>query len=168
MLCFSQSLYLFCYFYSDVSSTKASLLSCKLKNHSQRTQIFDRIRKKFVVLTPEEWVRQHFVNFLIEQKNYPESRIAIESSLKYNELRRRPDIVYYDNNLKAQLIVECKASDVKITQTTFDQIARYNIVLNVAYLIVTNGLQHFCCKMDYEKQSFIYLKEVPDFKKLAE
>ena len=135
----------------------------KLKNHSQRTQIFDRIRKKFVLLTPEEWVRQHFINFLIEQKNFPESRIAIESSLRYNELVRRPDIVYYDAALKPQLIVECKAFDVKITQSTFDQIARYNCALRVSYLVVTNGLQHFCCKMDYEKQSFIYVKEVPDF-----
>ncbi len=134
----------------------------KLKNHSQRTQIFDRIRKKFVALTPEEWVRQHFVNFLIETKKYPESRIAIESSLKYNEMVRRPDIVYFDINLKPQLIVECKAPEVKITQSTFDQIVRYNNALSVTYLIVTNGLQHFCCKMDYEQQQFKYLKEVPD------
>jgi Type I restriction enzyme R protein N terminus (HSDR_N) len=136
--------------------------SVKLKNQSQRTQIFDRIRKKFVLLTPEEWVRQHFVNFLIDQKKYPESRIAIESSLKYNEQVRRPDIVYYDSNLKPQLIVECKAPEIKITQSTFDQIARYNIALKVSYLIVSNGMQHFCCSMDYENERYDFLKEVPD------
>lgn len=134
----------------------------KLKNHSQRTQIFDRIRKKFVVLTPEEWVRQHFVNFLIEHKSFPESRLAVESSLKYNELLRRPDIVYYDTHLNPQLIVECKAPEIKITQSTFDQIARYNIALNVSYLIVTNGLTHFCCKMEYENKSYSFIKEVPE------
>jgi hypothetical protein len=137
----------------------------KLKNHSQRTQIFDRIRKKFVVLTPEEWVRQHVLNYLIEHKNFPASRIAVESSLKYNELLRRPDIVYYDSALKPALIVECKASDVKISQTTFDQIARYNMPLRVNYLLVTNGIQHFCCRMEYEKEEIIFLKELPDFSK---
>lgn len=138
----------------------------KLKNHSQRTQIFDRIRKKFVALTPEEWVRQHVVNYLIEHKNFPASRIAIESSLKYNQLLRRPDIVYYDNDLKPTLIVECKATDVKISQTTFDQIARYNMPLRVNYLLVTNGIQHFCCRMEYEKEEVIFLKELPDFSQL--
>ncbi len=138
----------------------------KLKNHSQRTQIFDRIRKKFVALTPEEWVRQHVVNYLIEHKNFPASRIAIESSLKYNQLLRRPDIVYYDNDLKPTLIVECKATDVKISQTTFDQIARYNMPLRVNYLLVTNGIKHFCCRMEYEKEEVIFLKELPDFSQL--
>ncbi len=138
----------------------------KLKNHSQRTQIFDRIRKKFVALTPEEWVRQHVVNYLIEHKNFPASRIAIESSLKYNQLLRRPDIVYYDSDLKPTLIVECKATDVKISQTTFDQIARYNMPLRVNYLLVTNGIKHFCCRMEYEKEEVIFLKELPDFSQL--
>ncbi len=135
----------------------------KLKNQSQRTQIFDRIRKKFVSLTPEEWVRQHFLNYLIEHKKYPESRIAVESSLIYNELLRRPDIVYFDVFKKAQLIVECKAPEIKITQSTFDQIARYNIALKVRYLVITNGIQHFCCSMDYEKESYAFQKEIPDF-----
>ena len=138
----------------------------KIKKHFQRTQIFDRIRKKFVVLTPEEWVRQHFVWFLIEEKQFPESRIAIETELKYNEQKRRPDIVYYDTHLKPQLIVECKASDVKITQSTFDQIARYNMALKVSYLIVTNGMQHFCCKMNYETESYEFLKEIPRINEL--
>lgn len=138
----------------------------KLKKQSQRTQIFDRIRKKFVLLTPEEWVRQHVVNYLIEAKKFPESRIAVEFSLKYNELTRRPDIVYYDNDLKPQLIVECKAPDVKITQSTFDQAARYNSALKVSYLFVTNGLQHFCCKMEYESSGYTFLKELPHFTEL--
>ncbi len=132
-----------------------------LKNQSQRTQIFDRIRKKFVVLNPEEWVRQHFVHYLIEVKKYPESRIAIESSLRYNDLLRRPDIVYYNRELKPQLIVECKAPHVKISQETFDQIARYNIALRVEILIVSNGMQHFCCRMKYETESYDFLPEIP-------
>ena len=119
-----------------------------------------------MLLSPEEWVRQHFVNYLIETKNFPESRIAVEFSLKYNELIRRPDIVYYDNELKPQLIVECKAPEVKITQSTFDQIARYNSALKVSYLVVTNGMQHFCCKMEYAPERYSFLKEVPHFTEL--
>lgn len=133
----------------------------KLKKQSQRTQIFDRIRKKFVVLNPEEWVRQHLIHYLIETKNYPASRIAVESSLRYNEMLRRPDIVYFDAELKPKLIVECKAPEVKITQATFDQIARYNSALKVELLLVSNGLQHFCCRMNYEAESYEFLKEIP-------
>jgi hypothetical protein len=138
----------------------------KLKNHTQRTQIFDRIRKKYVILTPEEWVRQHFINYLIEEKKYPESRLAVEFTIKYNQLNKRSDIVYFDTDLKPQLIVECKAPEIAISQETFDQIARYNMVLMVNYLIVSNGLVHYCCKLDYKNKSYSFLKEIPELSQL--
>lgn len=139
--------------------------SPKLKRDGQRTQIFDSIRRKYVALTPEEWVRQHFINFLVTEKKYPASLIAIETGLKYNLLQKRSDVVIYNTNSKPFVIVECKAPEVKVTQDTFDQIARYNFTLKVEYLIVTNGMNHFCCQMDYEKESYVFLKEIPEYKK---
>lgn len=134
-----------------------------LKQEGERTLIFDINRKKFVVLTPEEWVRQHFFHYLINEKKFPASLIAIEKSLKYNTLRKRADIVAYNKQGAAHLIVECKAPEVKITQDVFDQIARYNMTFKVKYLVVTNGLQHFCCEMNYEKNTITYLPDVPFF-----
>jgi hypothetical protein len=135
----------------------------KIKQQEHKKQIFDSIRKKYVALTPEEWVRQHFIHFLVFHKNYPASRIAIEASLKLNQLQKRADILIYDKSAKPHLMVECKAPDVKITQDTFDQIARYNMVFNVNYLVVTNGIQHFCCEINYTNRSFTYLKDIPSF-----
>lgn len=125
--------------------------------------IWDRIRRKYVALTPEEWVRQHFVNYLIVEKNYPETLIANEIQVKLNHLNRRCDSVVYNRQLTPLVIIEYKAPDVKITQEVFDQIARYNIVLKVNYLMVSNGLEHYCCRMNYENMTFEYLNEIPDF-----
>lgn len=128
-----------------------------------RTQIFDSIRKKYVILTPEEWVRQNILQYLIQEKNFPASLIAVEAGLKYNQLQKRTDVLVYDKQGNPHLMVECKAPEVKITQDTFDQIARYNMVFKVKYLVVTNGLNHFCCKMDYEANTYHYLELIPDF-----
>ena len=126
-----------------------------------KQQIFDDIRKKFVALTPEEWVRQHFLQFLIKEKKYPASRMAVEFGLNYNSLKKRGDIVFFNKAGLPEMIVECKAPSIKISQDTFDQAARYNFVLKVKYLVITNGMEHFCCLMDNESKTYVYLPDIP-------
>lgn len=135
----------------------------KIRKEKACVHIFDPFRKKFLLLTPEEWVRQHFLQFLVQEKKFPASLICIEIGLKYNQLIKRADILVYDKSGTPSLLVECKAPHVKITQEAFDQLARYNMSFKVKYLIVTNGLQHFCCEMDYNTNSYKYLKDVPFF-----
>ena len=136
----------------------------KLKSNENKTLIFDKWRKKYLVLTPEEWVRQHFVEFLISEKKYPVSLIAIEKQVTINNLKKRTDIVVFSSDGIPNIIVECKAPYIKIAQNTFDQIARYNLKLKANYLIVTNGLQHYFCKLDTENETYIFLKDIPDYK----
>ncbi len=126
--------------------------------------IFDVIRKKFVVLQPEEWVRQHCIHFLIEEKNYPISLINVEKELRVNGLRKRYDIVVFNSDGSIHLIVECKSYKIKIEQSTFDQIARYNLTLDASYLMVTNGINHYYCSMDMEEQRYQFLKDIPEYK----
>jgi len=140
--------------------------SFKLKSNEKHTLIFDNLRKKNVVLTPEEWVRQHVVRFLMEEKKYPASLIALEKQVIINNLKKRTDILVFDKNGKHHLLVECKAPKIKITQATFDQIARYNLTLKANYLMVTNGLEHFFCKMDFENETYIFLKDIPNYKRI--
>ena len=135
----------------------------KLKSNENKTLIFDKLRKKYVVLTPEEWVRQHFVEFLIQDKKYPISLIALEKQLTINNRKKRTDILVFNADGNHDIIVECKAPNIKITQDTFDQIARYNLKLKANYLIVTNGLEHFYCKMDFENETYIFLKDFPNY-----
>jgi hypothetical protein len=116
-----------------------------------------------VVLTPEEWVSQHFISYLLSEKKYPASLIAIEKELKINGLKKRTDILIFNKKGFPNIIVECKAPSVPITQNTFDQIARYNLKLNASFLIVTNGLQHFYCQMDHENQQYVFLKDIPNY-----
>ena len=123
--------------------------------------IFDVIRKKFIVLTPEEWVRQHVVQFLLEEKNYPKSLINVEKVLKVNGLRKRYDVVVYNSDGSIFILVECKAPEIKIAQATFDQIATYNMTLNAKFLMVTNGLNHYFCQMDFENEKYKFLSELP-------
>jgi len=140
--------------------------SFNIKFQEQRKYIFDTLRKKYVLLTPEEWVRQNFLKYLIEEKKYPASLIFVEMEMKLNKLSKRCDAVVFNRNANPVLIVECKAASVKIDQIVFEQIARYNMQLQVNYLIVTNGLNHYCCKIDFEKQSYEFLKDVPVFDEL--
>ena len=128
--------------------------------------IFDPLRKKKVVLTPEEWVRQNFIQFLIQEKYYPEQLIKVEMGFKVNNLIKRSDIIGYDRKGKPSLIVECKAPTVKVSQDVFDQIARYNISLKVDFLVVTNGLEHYCCQINHQKKSYQFLRNIPDFEDL--
>jgi hypothetical protein len=133
----------------------------RFKNSENKVAIFDEIRKKFIILTPEEWVRQHAVKFLLQEKNYPKSYINVEKLIKINDLNKRYDIVVYQPNGELFLLIECKAPDVKIAQQTFDQIARYNLVLKAKYLMVTNGLNHYFCQMDFENEKYIFLEVLP-------
>ncbi len=137
--------------------------SFRFKNSENKVLIFDEIRKKFVVLTPEEWVRQHVVKFLLEEKKYPKSYINVEKNIKINGLTKRYDIVVFNPDGSIFLLVECKAQEVSITQNVFDQIARYNLKLNAQYLMVTNGLNNYFCQMDFENEKYIFLKELPPF-----
>lgn len=137
--------------------------SFNIKIIEQRKYIFDFIRKKFVILTPEEWVRQNFLKYLVDEKKYPASLIAVEKEFKLNTLSKRSDAIVYNKLGNPVLIVECKANSVKIDQKVFDQIARYNMKLNVGFLIVTNGLEHYCCKINYETQKYTFLKDIPEF-----
>ena len=135
----------------------------RFKSSENKVQIFDVIRKKFVRLQPEEWVRQHVLHQLIFDKSYPKNHINVEKQLTVNELQKRYDIVIYKNDGSIHLLVECKAPKIKVTQHTFDQIARYNMQLRAAYLMVTNGHEHYFCQMDYEEEKYIFLKHIPDF-----
>ncbi|MDR2909769.1 MAG: type I restriction enzyme HsdR N-terminal domain-containing protein [Bacteroidales bacterium] len=135
----------------------------KIKNKNGKFMVFDVIRKKFVVLTPEEWVRQHFIHFLVREKRYPQALVAVEKQLIENSQFRRFDLLAYNRKGEPLLIAEFKAPGVNITQKTFDQVVRYNMSLKVRYIVVSNGLQHFACEIFYEKNSFTFLKEIPEF-----
>jgi hypothetical protein len=137
--------------------------SFRFKNSENKVAIFDDIRKKFIILTPEEWVRQHTVQYLIQEKKYSKSYLNIEKLIKINDISKRYDIVVFQPNGEIFLLIECKAPEVNITQATFDQIARYNLKLQAKYLMVTNGLNHYFCQMDFEKEQYVFLKELPNF-----
>ena len=138
-------------------------VALKTKLVEGTTQVFDAVRKKYLVLTAEEWVRQHFIHYLNSEKKYPLGLMGIEQMVKYNEQSTRADIVLYTNEGKPNMIVECKSPKVKITQDAFNQIAKYNFKLRVDFLVVTNGIQHFCCAMDYENSKITFLEEIPQF-----
>ena len=135
----------------------------KLSGTQQHPRIFDILRHRYVALTPEEWVRQHFINFLIEHKGYPSELLANEVKLKIGNKSLRADSVLYDRTLKARMIIEYKAPSVNITQDVFEQIMRYNSTLCVRYLLVSNGKRHFCCRLDYEKLSYEFIDYIPAF-----
>jgi len=137
--------------------------SFRFKNSENKVAIFDDIRKKFILLTPEEWVRQHVVQFLLLDKKYPKSYINVEKLIKINNLNKRYDVVVFQPNGEIFLLIECKAPEVSISQQTFDQIARYNLVLKAKYLMVTNGLNHYFCQMDFENEKYVFLKELPEY-----
>lgn len=137
--------------------------SFRIKNSQNSLYIFDIIRKKFVLLQPEEWVRQHVLHFLVETKKYPKSLISVEKQLVVHQLKKRYDIVIFNPDGTLYLLVECKAPEIAIHQHAFDQIARYNISLQATYLMVTNGLAHYYCEMDYTQRKYRFLNDIPDF-----
>ncbi|MCF8322953.1 MAG: type I restriction enzyme HsdR N-terminal domain-containing protein [Flavobacterium sp.] len=139
------------------------LYTFRFKNSENKVSIFDEIRKKFIILTPEEWVRQHVVQYILLEKKYPKSLINVEKSLKVNGLTKRYDVVVFKPDGSLFLLIECKAPEIKTSQSTFDQIARYNMTLKSQYLMVTNGLNHYFCQMDFENEKYVFLKEFPDY-----
>jgi hypothetical protein len=138
----------------------------KMREQGGKRQIFDFLRRKYVALTPEEWVRQHFVHFLINHKGYPQGLLANEVELKVGDKKLRCDTLLYNRALQPQMIIEYKAPHVEITQQVFNQITLYNHLLHVDFLVISNGLQHFCCRMDYDHQSYAFLQEIPDYQLL--
>lgn len=137
--------------------------SFRFKNSENKIAAFDQVRKKFIILTPEEWVRLHTVQFLISEKHFPLSHINVEKQLKLGSVVKRYDIVVYNSSGEIDLMVECKAPGIKISQATFDQIARYNMALRAKYLMVTNGMEHFYCQMDYTEEKYNFLPELPNY-----
>lgn len=128
--------------------------------------IFDEIRKKHLVLTPEEWVRQHFIHYLIKEKNFPAALLQIEGGLSLNQTRKRSDILVYTNLGEKIMVIECKAPSVPIMQATFDQAARYNSVYKARWLVITNGLNHYYAKIDHVNGKFLFVGEIPDYREL--
>ena len=137
--------------------------SFRFKNSENKISIFDEIRKKFVILQPEEWVRQHCVHYLMTEKKYPKSLINVEKELIINDLKKRYDIVVFNPDGSIHLIVECKSAKITINQDTFDQIARYNLSVNATFLMVTNGINHYYCQMGFENEAYSFLKDIPNY-----
>ena len=135
----------------------------KLRGTREKPEIFDFLRKRFVALTPEEWFRQHFTHWLVEHKGYPQALLGNEIELRVGEKRLRCDSILYNKELEPRMILEYKAPSVAITQKVFNQISTYNLLLHVDYLIVSNGLQHFCCRMDYARRSYEFISDIPDY-----
>jgi hypothetical protein len=135
----------------------------RIKNAEKGKTIFDPVRSKYVALTPEEWVRQNFLQYLIQVKKTPKNLICVEMAIELNNLSKRSDIVVHNRQGNPVLAVECKASTVKITQSVFEQLARYNLQLNVPYLVVTNGLTHFFCKFSETEQQYLFLEDIPEY-----
>ena len=138
----------------------------KIGEKDGKRTIFDFLRRKYVALTPEEWVRQHFTHYLTDHKGYPKGLLGNEVELHISEKRLRCDTILYNKQGQPQMIIEYKAPTIKIQQKTFGQISVYNLLLHVDYLIVSNGLQHYCCKMDYDNQKYLFLQDIPDYENL--
>lgn len=138
-------------------------IKATLKKEEGKVLIFDVIRKKYIVLTPEEWVRQHFIHYLIHELKYPKSLFRIESSLTYNKLQKRSDILIFDRKGKPWMLIECKSADIRLSQKAFNQVAVYNMTVNAKYLAVTNGMAHFCCLASKDGVEPFFLESFPEF-----
>ena len=139
----------------------------KITDENGLLTLFDEIRKKNIIITPEEWVRQHFVQYLIRQKNYPKTLIKLEGGHRLHGMQKRSDILVFNPDGEKILLVECKAPSVNIDQKVFDQIARYNIVHKIVLLAVSNGLKHYYCQIDFEKQQYKFIEDLPDYRTLG-
>jgi len=141
--------------------------SFRIKKQNEKLVIFDSQRKRYVALTPEEWVRQNFIRFLIEEKGYPAAYLAIEKQLNMNGMKKRCDAILYNEHVQPFLIIELKAPNVAISQATFDQVAVYNAKLKVDFFIISNGIEHFCCKVNTETARYEFFPEIPDFNQIV-
>ncbi len=141
--------------------------SFRIKKQNEKLVIFDSQRKRYVALTPEEWVRQNFIRFLIEEKGYPAAYLAIEKQLNMNGMKKRCDAILYNEHAQPFLIIELKAPNVAISQATFDQVAVYNAKLKVDFFIISNGIEHFCCKVNLKTSRYEFFSEIPDFDQIV-
>ena len=139
---------------------------CQLRRTDDKTYIYDTLRRRYVALTPEEWVRQHFVHFMVQHLGYPAALMANEVELRCGAKRLRCDTVLYSPTLQPRMIMEYKSPKVAVTRKVFDQIAAYNLLLHVDYLVVSNGLEHYCMKMDYDNQKYLPLEQLPRYENL--
>lgn len=146
-----------------MSSLNLPKFDWDIRENKGSTTIFDPLRKRHIVLTPEEWVRQHFVQYLIQHLKYPKSLIQLERGHAYNTLAKRTDILIYDRSGSPYMLVECKASHIKIDEKVFQQASVYNKTIQAKYLVVTNGIQHYCCSIDHANGNFKFLQELPAF-----
>jgi len=134
----------------------------------EKQYIFDEIRKKYVMNTPEEWVRQNFIRYLVLEKGYPHVLISIEHEISLNRLSKRCDAVVFSKKGKPAMILEFKAPDIPVSQDVFDQIVRYNLALKVNFLLITNGMKHFCCKVNFQNRDYVFLREIPCYNDLTD
>jgi hypothetical protein len=137
----------------------------RIQEEKGQLKIFDPARKKYVVLTPEEWVRQHLIYYLNKEKGYPLGLMKVEKEFKYNKLSKRADIIVCNRSGSPLLMAECKSTDVEITQSVFDQAMRYNLIMDVKIMVLSNGINHFCFQLNKEKQSYLALTEIPKWEK---
>lgn len=138
----------------------------KVRGTREKPEILDFLRRRYVALTPEEWVRQHFVHWLVDHKGYPKGLLGNEVALLCGDKTLRCDSILYDKDANPLMIIEYKAPSIAVTQQVFSQISAYNLLLHVDYLVVSNGLQHYCCKMDYEHQTYQFLNDIPPYSAL--
>ncbi|HEY8403618.1 MAG TPA: type I restriction enzyme HsdR N-terminal domain-containing protein [Flavobacteriales bacterium] len=138
------------------------VLQSQLRHKNNVAEVWDIVRKKWILLTPEEWVRQHLIQYLHTEKGFSIGLMAVEKAIQFNGMMRRYDLVLYNQQSQPVLLAECKAPDIRITQQVFDQAARYNLVMKVPYLLITNGLEHYCSRIDFENSSFEFLREIPN------
>lgn len=138
----------------------------RIKKVDEKLHIFDSQRKKYISLTPEEWVRQNFIRYLIEEKEYPAAYLAIEKQISINGMKKRCDAILYNIDANPIMIIEFKAPGIQINQQTFDQAAVYNYELKVDYLIISNGLSHYCCKVNSQESNYSFFREIPTYKEL--
>jgi len=139
----------------------------KIRSSEGKQEIFDSFRKRYVALTPEEWVRQHIVQYLVNSFNVPATLVVVEKSLVLNKMKKRADVLVYGISGNPVMIVECKSPNVKISQKTFEQVARYNMVFKVKYLLVTNGMDHYFCSVDFENQHYTFLENITDYNQMV-
>ncbi|WP_311437943.1 type I restriction enzyme HsdR N-terminal domain-containing protein [Hallella colorans] len=138
----------------------------KLQGTQEHPRVFDILRRRYVALTPEEWVRQNFIHYLIESLNYPATLLANEMRLQVGQKQLRADSILFDTELKPRMIIEYKAPNIAITQKVFDQISAYNLMLHADYLIVSNGMRHYCCKMDYDNNRYMFMDHIPKYEEI--
>ena len=138
--------------------------SFSVKSDEDRSYIFDPIRRKYVLLTPEEWVRQHFLQYLIQDKGFPASLVAVEKEFSFNRMKKRTDILAHNRQGEPVLLVECKSPNVPVTREVFNQIGLYNLAYKVPWLVVTNGMKHYCCRFNEGEGKYLFIDHIPEWK----